>query len=379
MRALISASTVVGSDSRSPPERTAFSSSRRNSGLPSLRCARPSITWRGSGCDSVAASISSTVLLRSNGASSSRTTASTSSAGTPLRRRVMIRIHRRPPTCAARYSIRSAVASSIQSASSMQMIVGVGHDGVEQFDDRRFEARSCGIRRRGGGPRPSRRSRVATGSRPGRATARDQGTGRRPAPPTERSAAPQWSPVRPSSDSNNGAAGMYGVSIWYSRQAVRWISNPSAAPRNAVSRRLLPAPGSATISKQHPLPSTGAVHRCGPSTHLLPPTDERQRRRVDRLPNATGPSDGVCSDGIALALHVERLEFGRLEERVGTVEDRRCREHLVGCRLRHDPCRQVHRIAHDGVVASEDGADLTREHGPGVDADPEIGPTGRHR
>jgi hypothetical protein len=99
-----------------------------------------------------------------------------------------------------------------------------------------------------------------------------------------------------------------------------------------------------------------------------------QRQSLQRhlaRPRAFGASDRPRHNRLRLSLHRERLELGRFEQRVGTVQHVGRRIDMARLGLGHQPCGQVHGVAHDRIRAAISGPDVTGEYRPAMDSDPE--------
>ncbi len=132
----------------------------------------------------------------------------------------------------------------------------------------------------------------------------------------------------------------------------------------------LPVPTSPTSSITPPIPSdsrrSSAV--CTTASSASRPT--KGSSSVDRVLAITElTAHRVGVDLGALALDRERLELDGLEHGRRSVEHGRGGVELTRRGRGHQPGREVHRVAHDGVGGAEGRADLTGEDMASVDAD----------
>jgi hypothetical protein len=109
------------------------------------------------------------------------------------------------------------------------------------------------------------------------------------------------------------------------------------------------------------VPSTHRGHGGVEGRQLRLAPDERQLGNVvDPLAARHRPDDGGL-DQVLLALDPERLERRGLERGGRGLQHAGRGEHLAGLRLRHHPCGQVDRVAHDARLGAVTftGAKLT--------------------
>ena len=94
-------------------------------------------------------------------------------------------------------------------------------------------------------------------------------------------------------------------------------------------------------------------------------------QRYLACPRALGAADRPRLNRLRLSLHRERLELGRFEQRVGTVQHvRRCVDLARLC-LGHHPRGQVHGVAHHRIRAAILGPDVAGEYRTPVHANPD--------
>ena len=156
---------------------------------------------------------------------------------------------------------------------------------------------------------------------------------------------------------------------------------PNAVERDRSGRRLQlveqPALARTGVGEDAHVRAGSGLGRvaCGPERldlDLAP--DERQVRRGDLGARAARRADRERLDGSGLALHHERCDRGLLEGGARSVEHRARRVHAPWSRLRHHPCREVHRVAHRDERRPEPAADLAREDRTAVGAGAQLQP-----
>ncbi len=222
--------------------------------------------------------------------------------------------------------------------------------------------------------RVSPRSRHRTRPRAAAATAR----GRAPWSPPPRGSAPRWprralSRPNPSISRSSSRHTTYGIDDVYASQVACSLLNPAAASRSASSSRVLPIPASPMTSIRRPAPERALVNalRITPSSALRPVSGSRccVTCRVARAFGGARPTTPARARPCP-SPRMARAWSSRTACWNGPAR-RRSRRSLPAprLRLRHQPCREVHRVAHDRVRASVGRTDVAGEHGATVHAD----------
>ena len=154
--------------------------------------------------------------------------------------------------------------------------------------------------------------------------------------------------------------GVNGAACRCSKQAARVTLPASRMPRRASSsRRVLPTPASPSTRSARPAPLRASSH----ARPISSSSARRPNRRPCDVPRSGAAADLTAAaplllqhadaDRLLLALDLDGLEHAGAEVGADVVQQVAADERLARLRRAHQPRRQVHRIAHDRVLAAE--------------------------
>ncbi len=147
---------------------------------------------------------------------------------------------------------------------------------------------------------------------------------------------------------------------------------PAAAARASASRRDLPLPVSPAISISDPDPRRAPRDRRCELGELGFAADQRELESYRVLRGSAHRRTYIHRvDRTRLALHGKRLERRLLEASLGALEHAASGVEASRRSLRHQPRREVDRVAHHRVPAAVGGPELTSEHRAPIDPGPD--------
>ena len=147
---------------------------------------------------------------------------------------------------------------------------------------------------------------------------------------------------------------------------------PFGAATDLFEQARLADPGLPDDLHEAPLPGAGPLESGVEHRHLgVPPHEREPFQRGFARSRSRRRSQRPRMDGLALALHRERLEFGHLEPRVRMLQHLGRGVDLVRAGLGHEPGGQVHPVPHHRVRPPVPRADVAGEHASAVHADAE--------